>query len=329
MYRSLLVPLDGSPFAEHALPLALGLARRAGAALQLVTVVNPLVAAYLGVPYDPELEAVAGGRKHAYLDDTARRMRELSAVPVSTAVLEGAIPAALCAHTAGGDTDLVVMATHGRGPLSRFWLGSVADELVRRLPVPVLLVRPGEGEVDLAQEPELGPVLVPLDGSPLAEEVLAPAGDLARLLGVNITLLRVVKPVPASDIPDDPPAEREAQALLNRTREVHREVIHEASSYLLGVAERLRAEGLHVGTRVTVQEQPAAAILSEAEATGAGLIAVTTHGRRGLVRVLMGSVADKVVRGAPIPVLVHRAFGIGPHVKRSGLGSPREVVRPG
>jgi nucleotide-binding universal stress UspA family protein len=329
MYRSLLVPLDGSPFAEQALPLALSLARREGAALQLVMVVNPLAAAYLGVPYDPGLEAVAGGRKLAYLDDTAQRVREVSAVPVSTAVLEGAVPAALCAYTANRDIDLVVMGTHGRGPLGRFWLGSVADELVRRLPVPVLLVRPAESEVDLAEEPKLGPVLVPLDGSPLAEEVLALATDLARLLGVNITLLRIVKPVRASNVPDDSPAEWEAQALLTRTREVHREVIHEASAYLLGVAERLRTEGLRVGTRVTIQEHPAAAILSEADATDAGLIALTTHGRRGLARVLMGSVADKVVRGSAIPVLVHRAFGVGSHVKRSGLAGQSKVVRPG
>src|SRR5262245_53338933 len=310
MYRSLLVPLDGSPFAEHALPLALRLARAAGAALRLVRVADTPAVYYAGAPYDGELETVVRARQQAYLDDIVQFLRGLSSVPVSTALLEGPVADTLCAQAGDGETDLVVMATHGRGPLGRFWLGSVADELVGRLPVPVLLVRPGEGEVDLAQEPELGPILVPLDGSPLAEEVLAPAGELARLLGVNITLLRIVKPVPGSAVPDDPALGQEARALLNRTREVHREVIHEASASLLRVAERLRSEGLRVGTRVTIQEHPAAAILGEAEATDAGLIALTTHGRRGLIRVVMGSVADKVVRGAAIPVLVHRAFGI-------------------
>jgi len=321
MYRSLLVPLDGFPFAEHALPLALRVARAAGAALRLVRVADTPAVYYAGAPYDGELESVVRARQQAYLDEIVQFLRKLSPVPVSSALLEGPVVGKLCAQAGDGETDLVVMATHGRGPLGRFWLGSVADELVGRLPVPVLLVRPGDGEVDLAHEPELGPVLVPLDGSTLAEEILAPAGELARLLGVNLTLLRVVKPVPAGAVPDDPALGQEARALLNRTRE--------ASAYLLRMAERLRAEGLRVATRVTVQEHPAAAILNEAEATDAGLIALTTHGRRGLVRVVMGSVADKVVRGATIPVLVHRAFGIGRHVKRSEPASSREVVRPG
>jgi nucleotide-binding universal stress UspA family protein len=92
----------------------------------------------------------------------------------------------------------VAMSTHGRGPLSRFWLGSVADALMRRLPVPLLLVRPQEGAPDLSEEPPLRRILIPLDGSALAEEVLAPALALGGLVGAEYTLLWVVRPLPFS-----------------------------------------------------------------------------------------------------------------------------------
>ena len=176
MYRSILVPLDGSTFGEQALPLALSIARRAGASLQVVHVHVPLM------PYDeslltidPRLNEQARESERAYLDAVVERLSRIAPVPVTSALLEGPVAEALYEHTVTAGTNLVVLTTHGRGPLARFWLGSVADELVRRLPMPILLVRPQETVPDLAGEPVLQRMLIPLDGSEFAEQILEPA----------------------------------------------------------------------------------------------------------------------------------------------------------
>jgi nucleotide-binding universal stress UspA family protein len=304
MFRSILVPLDGSPFGEWGLPLALDIARRAGAAVELVHVhvmPSPLFTEPRPNMESP-IDAQARARARTYLDQTAQRAGA-AGVPVTATLLEGAVPDALLAHAAAREVDLVVMTTHGRGPLSRLWLGSVADQMLRRLATPLLLLRPGDAEPDLALSPALQHVLVPLDGSPLAEQVLGPALELGNLVGADYTLLTVVEPLVFAG---DPVAGMQAATgdadLFGRAQE-------EARAYLEGTARRLRARGLQVRTRVGVHPQAAGAILDEAREVPADLIALATHGRRGLARLLLGSTADKVVRGAAVPVLVYRPRG--------------------
>jgi nucleotide-binding universal stress UspA family protein len=179
------------------------------------------------------------------------------------------------------------MTTHGRGPVSRFFLGSVADELLRRSPVPLLLTRSHERAPALIPEPVLRNVLIPLDGSALAEQVLGPALDLARLMASRCTLLRVVEAGP-------PPHGRTEQAVA------------EAGAYLEHLAGWVREPALPVEARVVVAPHAAAAIIQEAQAQGSDLIALATHGRGGVRRMLLGSVADKVIRATTTPVLVYR-----------------------
>lgn len=310
MYRTLLVPLDGSAFAEHALPAALAIARRGRSRLHLVSVVTPLAEAYVEGLYfsTGELEAQLDSRQRAYLEGVAGRLRERAEVPVSVSVPHGEVAGSLCQLLAQGEEDLVVMATHGRGALGRFWLGSVADEMVRHTPVPLLLVRPGNEAPDLGHEPDLGKVVLPLDGSPLAEQILEPVIALAGLMpGANVTLMRAVHPIlPTVYLPDIPPGEREAQHLAEQLQATQARLLTEARAYLDGIAERLRGRGINTQVEVVVEDQAAVAILHEAEKRSAGLIALETHGRRGLARLVLGSVADKVIRGSHVPVLVHR-----------------------
>jgi nucleotide-binding universal stress UspA family protein len=309
MYRSILVPLDGSKFGEHALPLAREVARRTGASLKLLHVIPPFPVLDAGSPLlaDRDLMAQFQAQSQAYLAGVLQRLGGPSAVPATTTVLEGDIVTQIKDHAAACGADLVVMATHGRGPLARFWLGSVADELVRRLPLPLLLVRPHETPPDLGSAPYLGRVLLPLDGSPLAETILEPAVAVGGP-EATYTLLRVVKPalLPAY-VPEGRSLGREVEGLLDQIQVLQRRLIADAEEYLAGMASRVRARGLQVQTRVAVEEQPAVAILREAADSRAGLIALETHGRRGLSRLFLGSVADKVVRAANVPVLVHRA----------------------
>src|SRR6202041_168770 len=116
----------------------------------------------------------------------------------SRLVAEGEVRDVICAQAEAVGADLVVMTTHGRGPLGRFWLGSVADELVRESPVPVLLIRPTEDIVDLTQEPSLKHIMIPLDGTELSEQMLPNAISLGRFLDADFTLVRVVRPLGAT-----------------------------------------------------------------------------------------------------------------------------------
>jgi nucleotide-binding universal stress UspA family protein len=309
MYRSILVPLDGSAFGEHALPLALSVARRAGAELQLLHVHAPLAAVYAeGASFiDSHLEHELKEQQQAYLNGVVRRLKGSADVRIRPILREGPVPPTVRATAESTGAGLVVMTTHGRGALARFWLGSIADQLVRDLPVPLLLVRPGEAAAEFGTEPVLKHLLLPLDGSPLAEGMIEPAVTLGSLMGADYTLLRVVRPALA------PPATPEgatlnvgAQSLIDQLAKLTAEVQRDAEAYLERVAGRLRARSLRVRTRIALEDQPAVAILHEAVAPRIDAVALETHGRRGLARLFLGSVADKVIRGASVPVLVHR-----------------------
>src|SRR5205823_5964004 len=130
-----------------------------------------------------------------YLAGVVKRLREMAPVVVTSSVLEGPVTEAIEEHARATGTDLIVMTTHGRGALSRFWLGSVADDLVRRLSVPVLLLRPSEKGPAPAALPGFRHVLIPLDGTALAEQALEPALQLAGPTSAQFTLLRVVAPI--------------------------------------------------------------------------------------------------------------------------------------
>jgi nucleotide-binding universal stress UspA family protein len=156
MFRTIVVPLDGSPFAEQALPWALRLARRAGATLELVrghvlyALTQPAAA---WAPFDPAAEADSKQEEWAYLDAIARRLAGAAPVSITRTLVDGLESEGILRRVREGRADLVVMATHGRGPLGRFFLGSVADVLVRETSVPVLLVRPRGGAPGLLSGP--------------------------------------------------------------------------------------------------------------------------------------------------------------------------------
>jgi nucleotide-binding universal stress UspA family protein len=308
MIRSILVPLDGSTFGEHALPLATSLARRAGATLDLVhvhQVVPPATIA--GVAVMDTLDLHLRQDEQAYLADVARRITDNGPIRIKTALIDGDVVSSLCAQAALAEADVTVMSTHGRGALGRFWLGSVADQLVRDMPRPVLVVRPHEGKPDLHREPDLGNILLPLDGTGVAEQIIEPALRLGKLFDSSFTLVQVIKPaLRINYLPDGSSVQGLSHTLLTEVQALQKQLHDEALSYLERVAARLRERGVKVQVRVIVDEQPAVGILLEAQIRQAGLIAMETHGRRGLSRLFLGSVADKVVRGGMVPVLLNR-----------------------
>ena len=298
MFRTVVVPLDGSPFAEQALPHALGIVRRAGATLDLVHVHVLHVAEEHKVArysYDPGIDKEHQREEQLYLESTAKSLATASPVPWTAAVVSGLDSDGILERVQDREADLIVMTTHGRGPLDRFFLGGVADELVRQAAVPVLLVRPRDPVPGSVPEPLLEHVLVPLDGSSLAESVLKPALDFVRLWEGRCTLLRVIEASLAT-----------TAGWPNRPRPPEQEQVMAAKEYLEQIAGRVREKGTPVQTRIIVAPHAAPAILEEAQRERCDFIAMATHGWGGLRRMLLGSVTDKVIRGSSLPVLAYR-----------------------
>jgi nucleotide-binding universal stress UspA family protein len=292
MTRHVMVPLDGSGFAEAALAKGAEMTGAAGDVLELVLVQE------VGPPF--ALEAwhdVYPEAARKYLDGVAERV-QAEGRTVQTTVLLGRPATELETRAKQAGADLVVMATHGRGPMSRFWLGSVTDEFVRHTHTPVLLVRPEEGGEQPASAPPYK-VMIPLDGSELAESVLGTIRALPGMEQAEFTLVRIVR------YPDEL-VSAYMPGTVQMSHQVVEEGLNEAHTYIDALAARLATEGLDVKTHVSVESRPAASILCFAEDHDMDMIAMATHGRGGLTRTVMGSVTDKIVRGAHVPVLVVR-----------------------
>jgi nucleotide-binding universal stress UspA family protein len=303
-FRSILVPLDGSQLAEQALPLAVRIAQAAGSKLRLV-----LVHRLPPAPLDPasaklftSIDLATRKSERAYLRRVQARLREEGVRLSSAVTLTGPVGPALDTYVRELGMDLVVMATHGRGGIRRAWLGSVADHLIRHLEVPVLLVRPEDGRP--AEPGKADRILVPLDGSPLAEEALEAAVRLARAWDAEVCLLQIVAPVLLSVDPALPIPSAYEEELTGMSRQ-------QAQAYLDRTAGRLREQGLRASGTAVIGWNAADAILDTARPDQVAMAVLATHGRGGVRRLTLGSVADKLVRGAMVPVLVYRPAGRG------------------
>ena len=296
MYRTLMVPLDGSPLAERALPYAAALARVSGAKVYLVraAMAHPALGSDAA-----EEEVVTVEAAENYLNDVAGRLpRE----QVETAVFYGSPQEAIVEEISLRKVDLVVMATHGRSGLNRLLQGSVAAGVLARSPVPILLVRAWQEEHDVTPLTAAPRLLVPLDGSPFAEAALPVAREMAATLGGTIELVQAV------EVPHRVPSDTQEQTVRYLDQEVDG-LKHDAMRYLHGVAERLKdgeasAPPVHVGVG-----DPVEVISATGRDVGAAMIVMATHGRTGLARLLLGSVADGVLRQERLPLLLVRPEG--------------------
>ena len=278
--KRVLVPLDGFPLSERIIPLATALARGHRAELLLIRV--------LSRQESPEAHARAHQEAEAYLALIAGDLATHE-VAVRWTVRCGAPDRVIADAAVDRDADLVTMSTHGRGSVTP----SVAERVVEQATVPVLLVR---GEF-VWQRGHIGKIVVPLDGSGPSASILPLVAQLAEPFDFTIDLLRAVEPWPGYASVDMSPAKREEMRRLDTT---------DAEEYLTRVAGPLEALGLRV-TRSIAYGVASAVIVRHAGEVGAGLIAMSTHGRTGLSRLLLGSVAEGVLRAAPVPVLLWKA----------------------
>lgn len=304
MFQRILVPLDGSPYAERALPVAAALAQTAHATVNLALVHEPAPAMPLGELAIADLPAIDGTQdrrrrefEQAYIEDQAKALTDATGIATTTMLLDGDVTDALADYAREHAIDLVVMTTHGRGGIARMWLGSTADTFVRRTHTPVLLVRPHEDTPERRPTTPITNVVIPLDGSQLAEQIVEHALKLGSPDQVEYTLLQVVEPL---KIPGYAPLAYTSDTLQQVTEGMRTEAHH----YLESIARRLRAQGYTVTSKSVIDPIPARAIIEYANNHNVDVIAMATHGRGGLARLLVGSVADKVMRGADTLVLL-------------------------
>jgi nucleotide-binding universal stress UspA family protein len=300
MYDVIMVPTDGSEFSRHAIPWALTVARPAGAAVHLVSVLGSpyVVGPANGMLVAPDLIQTLRTAEAAALEDLAGRLSIATGLSFVGAAEEGETVAALLEYAAAHTVDLVVMSTHGRGGFGRALLGSVSEGVVRKGDLPVLLIRPSEHEPEEREPMAVSDVLVPLDGSPASETILDHAIELSELTGAACVLLHVEMPVLLTGVPP-------SQALVDP--DALRGNAAAAESYLTDVAGRFRARAVPVSTRVVRGTDAATEILEYCASHPVSLIAMSTRRRGAIERAVLGSTASTLLRKTTLPMLVIRA----------------------
>jgi nucleotide-binding universal stress UspA family protein len=301
MTSQILVPLDGSALAERALSCAMMLAQGLPADLILLRAVSippGFEDVLIGVPGDVEAQVEQfGDEAKGYLSEVAARLKA-SGLSARATVERDPAAEAIVDYAEKENINYIVMATHGHSGISRWRHGSVAERVLQSASVPVLLVRAREKTPDdIQQAMQCQRIMVPLDGSTMAEQVLPPVTYVAQALDAEIVLFRV-------------PIAHDSGSLLGDwvlplagTLETANDI---ASVYLQRQAEPLREQGIRVSTAMRMGGV-ANAIIEFADANEIDLVAMCTHGRTGLARHALGSVADRVLRASRIPLLLVRA----------------------
>lgn len=236
------------------------------------------------------------------LESKARDLRSIVAIPVIVERTTGGVVESIAETAASAGTDLIVMTTHGRTGLSRAWLGSVADGVTRSAGTPVLMLRPSDQPAPAEHTAgSFSRVLIPLDGSREAETILDEAIAVAGHAATYV-LARIVQPIPLI-MPTADPYTMTTMMTDPGTTEL---VVADARQYIQEVAGRLAEHGAtRIEQSVLVGDHPAQMLLDLSKANDIDLIALATHGR-GMARLVLGSVADKILRGSTTPLLVCR-----------------------
>lgn len=295
--RTLLVPLDGSPVAEMALPYAEAFAKATGTSIHLLSVIEPVPRGLTSrsTKRAAEIEQAQREALQGALTVAADRLGR-AGLDVSLSVMDGPPAETILAAARSDTVAIVVMGTHGRGGVDRWGVGSVADTVMRASPKPMLLVRlpytPASQRAPL-RPVTLGRLMVPLDGSALAEGSLPLAADLADATGATLTLVRVEPWVTIGSAPYGAVAE---------FTEMEERAAAEAARYLDDVRRRLPKK-VNAET-IVLRGRPAESLIDFAQYERIDLVIMTTHGRGGVRRLVMGSVADRLVRAGVTMLLV-------------------------
>ncbi len=305
MFKVIMAPTEGSDTERAAISVALKLAQRFDADLRLVRVeTTPLIIETVARP--PVLMIT----EQTLLDERLARLHKLEAlgtecralgeIRVMTALEDGPVAPTLRDYAEKFNVDLIVMSSHARGGVKRVTLGSVTDYLIRNTNIPVLVVRPPASFIGATPEQTFSRIVVPLDGSALAEQILPEVAALALRLKSTVSLLHVLTPLTYSQ-----------KEIMQPGLPWWDSDIATADAYLTRAASYLTEEGLTVSKDVVLSEDIATAILDYSMRTRADLIALATSGSGGMSRFVFGTVADEVTRKSTSSLLIF-------HPKRPG-----------
>jgi nucleotide-binding universal stress UspA family protein len=300
MYKVIMVPTDGSGFDREAIRVALRIADQSGAKIRLVRVLASgsyfaMAATVDGTAIAAELVNGERDRALSELYALAAECRATSKAEVIVDLHAGPIGDVLQGYARRNDVDLIVISTHGRSGISRLSLGSVTDSLIRHTTIPVLVVKPPTSYLNPQVNEAFRRIVVPLDGSTLAEQILPRVLELAKLEDAEITLLNVLLPHSYSQ-----------KEMVDPSLPWWDKDISQAQSYLFRIAGKLRRGRVVVTTDIVIGENVAMAIGDFASREKADLIAIATHGRGGLARMIRGSVADAIMHSARMSMLVFK-----------------------
>jgi nucleotide-binding universal stress UspA family protein len=308
MYNRILIPLDGSALSESVLPSARSLLQALKVPAELLQVLDPeLLSIYVNPAHDRSLTRVEKDmRRQAleYLEPLASSLPEPGAVTCS---VEVGTPAEVIVKKAGADpTTLIAMATHGRSGFQRWLLGSVAYKVSLLTANPLLLARPDGGSAGVGVAP-LRAVVVPLDGSALAERALPHAQALAKKMNLDVVLLR------AYALP--PVAYYTSEGYVPDVDDLMAEGRENAGRYLDQIRERVQSEGIARVSTLLLEGDAAGNIIEIAKQRPGHLVVLCTHGRSGFSRWVLGSVAGRVIHESGVALLV---IPPGPERRSSG-----------
>ena len=298
MYKVIMVPTDGSGFDREAIRVALRIAERSNAKVRLVRVLAS--DSFFGTTPEAHwtpMSAEAGQSERTSalsgLYALAAECRSGFKPDVTVDLHGGPVADVLQGYARRHHVDLIVMSTHGRTGVSRLSLGSVTDSLIRHTSIPVLVVKSPESYLNRQVGHAFKRIVVPLDGSTLAEQVLPRVLTLAKLEDAEVSLLQVLIPHSYSQ-----------KEMFDPNLPWWDKDVSLAQAYLFRIASRLRRNGLMVTTDIVIGENAADAIGDFASREKADLIAIATHGRGGLARMLRGSVADAIMHSGKMSMLV-------------------------
>ena len=297
MFKVIMAPTEGSDNERVAISVAVKLAQRFDADLRLVRVeTTPLIIQTMVQTSELITEQTLLDERLVSLhklEAVGTECRALGDIRVMTALEDGPVAPTLRDYAAKFNVDLIVMASHSRGGVKRITLGSVTDYLIRRTNIPVLVLRPPASFIGATPEQIFSRIVVPLDGSALAEQILPEVAALASRLNSTVSLLQVLTPMTYSQ-----------KEIMQPGLPWWDTDIAIADAYLTRAASYLTGQGLTVSKDVVLSEDVATAILDYSMRTRADLIALATSGIGGLGRFVFGTVADEVTRKSTSSLLV-------------------------
>lgn len=284
MFEKMVLLLDTSELAEAVIPYATLLANKMGSELDVVNVV--------------EAEVSGDRLAKAYLDKIVEEIKEPGIIKKRSVILNGKAAEQVLDYVERNKIDIIAVASHGHSGIKRWVIGSTADKIIKGAKTPVLVVYSKEKSTT-KKIPAFSHILLPLDGSKAAEAALPYAGLIATKMKAKVSLLRVVSPL--VDQYAGPPE----GYVVDYTGKVMKALEEEAQEYLKQTARAFEEKNISTSATMTVGS-PTSDIMKYIEKHKVDLVVMSTHGRTGFGRWILGSVADKVLHSAEIPVLLIR-----------------------